>query len=595
MTIGRIDRLRQNEEIENNNNNKKGYGSTSSLETMEQSEQQNIEISISQEPPKGPLRQLLSRIGHIKRPSWRQMSTNNSMPRNDDSAALLTDQDESIISEERSTTNSTESTTNSTECTTNSTESTTDFLKFFVSSAGPPQIVFLCMLWALALGSTIGVVPSVMTDQYAKIYHNFDAGDSCGNYGKDAKPQSCLDGSSDAQTAATSASFVSNIFTFLTSSLIGSISDEYGRRQLLVLGQFLAMFGPLVLVMIQMFPTSNPNWYYVASAAGGLISWISIALSALSDVMPNQWRAPTFGLLLSGFSVGFALSPVLALGFSHYGVSLLSFSLLIVGLFYSLCFLPETLPVETAEAARIQRSEYHRQEDEPRLQCIVRTLARPMKELSILNRNNLFRLLSSLAFFSGMSSSADQTLLVYYVEDRLDFNDHDIAVLFGMIGLLGILVQGFLLKPFTDLIGERLVVVVAFIMGAITNTLYAFAPSKQFIFLAVCFSSFGGMSFPTISAIKANNVEKFEQGRIQGALYALSSLASAVGPCLLRLAYQKTKDTTQPGAFFLVATAFFIVATFCGWALPEDKANSVPQRGNANDAEQAFEEPLMIT
>jgi hypothetical protein len=180
MTIGRIDRLRQNEEIENNNNNKKGYGSTSSLETMEQSEQQNIEISISQEPPKGPLRQLLSRIGHIKRPSWRQMSTNNSMPRNDDSAALLTDQDESIISEERSTTNTTESTTNSTECTTNSTESTTDFLKFFVSSAGPPQIVFLCMLWALALGATDAGAPGARSSFfYGAYFYDLDGNKIC--------------------------------------------------------------------------------------------------------------------------------------------------------------------------------------------------------------------------------------------------------------------------------------------------------------------------------------------------------------------------------------------------------------------------------
>jgi hypothetical protein len=87
------------------------------------------------------------------------------------------------------------------------------------------------------------------------------------------------------------------------------------------------------------------------------------------------------------------------------------------------------------------------------------------------------------------------------------------------------------------------------------------------------------MAFPTISAMKANNVAEFEQGRIQGALYALSSLASAVGPCLLRLVYQVTKETRYPGSFFLVATSFFIVATLCGYALPEEKANSVVTHG----------------
>mmetsp|Transcript_11497 Transcript_11497/g.17256 ORF Transcript_11497/g.17256 Transcript_11497/m.17256 type:complete len:577 (-) Transcript_11497:230-1960(-) len=571
-----IDRADQNTEI-TEHNTEYGYGSLVSVGTMEHTQELNMEDNSHQEQQRTPLRRFLSGIGHIKRPSWRRAPLeNNSFV---EGSALLIEQADSIISEEENTSNSVRT-------------GTPDFLKFFLSSVGPPQIVFLCMLWALALGSTIGVVPSVLTDQYAKIYHNFDSGDSCSNYAKEDKPHACLDGSSDAQTAAASASFVSNTFTFITSSLIGSISDEHGRRYLLILGNFLALLGPVSLVYIQTFPSSNPNWYYVASSAGGVVSWISLALSSLSDVMPKQWRAPTFGLLLSGFSVGFALSPVLALGFSHYGVSLLSLSLLIGGFFYSLFYLPETLSPETAEAARNQRSEYHRRSDESQMRCFLRTLARPMKELSILNRNNLFRLLSSLAFFSGMTSSADQTLLLYYVEDRLDFNDHDVAVMFGLIGLLGIFVQGFMLKPFTDLIGERLVVVVAFIMGAITNALYAYAPSKQYIFLAVCISSFGGMSFPTISAIKANNAEEFEQGRIQGALYALSSLASAIGPCLLRLGYQKTKDTSQPGAFFLIGSIFFIVATFCGWALPKDKANST-QRGTTVEREQENEEPLL--
>mmetsp|Transcript_7815 Transcript_7815/g.14733 ORF Transcript_7815/g.14733 Transcript_7815/m.14733 type:complete len:603 (+) Transcript_7815:1660-3468(+) len=456
------------------------------------------------------------------------------------------------------------------------------FIDFFLKSNGPPQIILLCMLWSLAFGSTVGVVPSVLTDQYAKIYHDFPVDDSCANYDEDSKPMSCLDGSSDAQSAAAMASFISNAFTFLTSSLVGSISDEYGRRNLLILGQFLAILGPLCLVLLQIVPSTNPNLYYISSSFGGIISWISIALSALSDVMPKRWRAPVFGLLLSGFSLGFALSPILALGFSHLGVSVLSLCLLLGSFVYSVFFLPETLSPAIAEEARNQRSrDYHLhdgQESETTIRYVARAIIRPFKELSILNRSDFFRLLSALAFFSGMSSSADQTLLLYYVEDRLNFNDHDVAIMFGIIGLLGIFVQGVLLRPLTLLLGEKWVVVVAFIMGATTNTLYAFAPSKSFIFLAVCISSFGGMSFPTISAIKSNNVEEFEQGRIQGALYALSSLASAVGPCLLRLAYQVTKDTSQPGSFFLVASAFFVIATVCAWSLPTDKANSVKRR-----------------
>jgi len=481
------------------------------------------------------------------------------------------------------------------------TETERSFYEHLMESKGPGSIIFLCMTYALAAGSTIGVIPAVMTDQFARMNHSFDIEfQSCSDYNRFDQPQACIDGNSDAQTAAASASFISNTLTFLTSSLVGSITDQHGRRLALIIASFLTCLGPFALVLIQMYPLSiNPNWYYVSSSTTGLVSWISIALSALSDSMPKQWRSTMFGLLLSGFSLGFALSPVLALGFSHYGVSILSFSLLFFGgVVYSILFLPETLSKEAIVAARRVRAEQDEEERISRrergsdglyansyVQILVSGVMRPFKELSILNRNAFFRLLSSLAFFSGMSISADQTLLIYYVENRLGFTDADVAQMFGIIGLLGLVVQGFFLKIFTDFMGERLVIVGAFICGIITNILYAFAPSKALILVAVTISSFGAMSFPTISAVKANNVEECEQGRIQGALYALSSLASAVGPFLLRAAYQKTKDTKYPGSFFLVASAFFFVATLCSWALPKDKTNSVKRnRGQSSEA-----------
>ena len=212
-----------------------------------------------------PIRRFFSSLGHLKRSSYRRAETGDILSDASLSTPLINDDDvhDPFTSEEEN--------------------DNVSFFQFFLVAKGPIQIIFLCMLWALALGSTVGVTPSVMTDQYAKIYHDFGHDDSCRFYTKDDKPQACIDGSSDAQTAAASSNFVTNIFTFGFGSLIGSISDQYGRRKLLVLGEFLSVLGPLSLVMIQTFPSMNPNWYYIASSAGGLISWITIALSSLSD------------------------------------------------------------------------------------------------------------------------------------------------------------------------------------------------------------------------------------------------------------------------------------------------------------------------
>merc|ERR1711862_1091999 len=139
---------------------------------------------------------------------------------------------------------------------------------------------------------------------------------------------------------------------------------------------------------------------------------------------------------------------------------------------------------------------------------IVYVLLRPMRDLSILNRNYLFRILSLLAYFSGVVVAADQTLLIYYVEERLDFNEKDVASIFLISGLLGIFVQTVILKPLNGWVGEKVIVIIAFLCGTIYNTLYGIATNKVTVFIAIAISSFAGMAFPTISAIKSNNVEQ---------------------------------------------------------------------------------------
>jgi len=206
----------------------------------------------------------------------------------------------------------------------------------------------------------------------------------------------------------------------------------------------------------------SPTWYYAAGTLRGFINWISVALSALADVLPARFRAAGFGLLLASFSLGFALSPTLgALFNNHFQVSVVCCAILMVAWLSTVCFLPETLPPDAAaEATRARAAQVYSPTLWGRTKHVV---TRPFRELSILNRNNLFRLLSGLAFFSGMVGTADSTLLIYYVEDRLAFNDHDVAIMFMLSGILGILVQGVLIKPFNECFGERLVIMIAFV------------------------------------------------------------------------------------------------------------------------------------
>mmetsp|Transcript_26660 Transcript_26660/g.63569 ORF Transcript_26660/g.63569 Transcript_26660/m.63569 type:complete len:665 (-) Transcript_26660:121-2115(-) len=500
------------------------------------------------------------------------------------------------------------------------------FIVEFSQTNGPPQIAGLMMLIAIGLGCTIGVVPAVMTDRFARLSHGYDLPERCWEFTSpnslEDKPEECFLGSADAQTAVSTSNLISNVLTFVSSSLIGSLSDEYGRRGILILGLVLGTVPPLMLVLVQIFPSMSPWSYYSAHAMTGLVNWIAVALSSLADVLPQQYRAPGIGLLLAGFMFGFSLSPILSMLLTKLTLSIVSLSTVLVGLMSSILFLPETLPPEVALQAKQRRQEAMEAEfdDAARDENLTSTymypyeevpgggntrrrkrrmkqlkkwfvlakhvVTRPIRELSILNRNHFFRLISSLAFFSGMVSSGDQVLLIYYLEERLGFTNKDVSIMFFIMGVMGVVAQAFLLKPLNDLLGEKLVVALAFTCGAIDNTMYGLAKNKQTIFAAVGIAGLTGMAFPTISAIKANNVAESEQGRIQGALYSLQALASGIGPVALRYVYSKTQHTAiGPGTMFIFAAGLYLIAVCIACALPKDKANASRRGPQSNDDE----------
>lgn len=406
-----------------------------------------------------------------------------------------------------------------------------EFLRQFMKTSGPPQIIAVCLLISLALGSTIGVVPAVVEDRYARLKHGYDGEASCLDIPKVDRPKECLFGNEDAQNSAAISGFIANALTFATSSLMGSISDERGRvgvyalfsnndiissiglyladyiffAGIMRIGIGLSLLAPLNLVLMQLYPNTDPFLYYASHAISGAVSWMAVALSAISDVMPPVWRAPSFGLVLAGFSMGFAVSPILAVFMSHLTISIFSLSILVIGFVFVSFYMPETLSSEAAQKARLNRVAEMRV-IESEFDMWKYYAMRPINDLLILNRNTLFRLMSALAFFSGCVGSADLALFIYYVEENLGFNAKDIAVLFLMRGLSGIFVQTVILKPLNNVIGERRVIMFAFSVGALHNYLYGVATSKRMFFIASTIATITSMSFPTISAIKANNV-----------------------------------------------------------------------------------------
>ena len=73
----------------------------------------------------------------------------------------------------------------------------------------------------------------MMTDRYARLNHGFD-GEDCSYYIGDEKPFECRQGSQDAQDLSATTSLISNMLTFFSSSLLGSLGDTRGRNKIML-------------------------------------------------------------------------------------------------------------------------------------------------------------------------------------------------------------------------------------------------------------------------------------------------------------------------------------------------------------------------
>ena len=389
-----------------------------------------------------------------------------------------------------------------------------------------PMIVIVCtvVFIAISVGSTISIVPKLMTNRFANINHGYE-GNDCSTYDNNKMagnmtkpPQECIDGSNDARNANSISNLVSNAFTLLLSSYIGSLSDQYGRRIFLILGMMLMSLSPMGLLYIQLNHSANPYvWYYSVQSVQGIISFVAICISSISDVLPKEYRGPGVGLIMGGFLFGISISPLMAIVVNNdTHILVFSVCMVVLAVIVTVCFYTETLPQHVQEEAILLRRRQREDEEaeEESSNAVERVLknayavaSRPIYEMSILNRDTLFRLLSCLAFCSGIVSSGDQTLLLYYIQDQLNFTSNDIAYYLSIVGILGFSSQIVLLKPMLNCVhGERNLIILCFVVATIQNVLYGIAESKVMVFVAGSLSAITIMSFPIISSIKSNNV-----------------------------------------------------------------------------------------
>lgn len=357
--------------------------------------------------------------------------------------------------------------------------------------------------------------------------------------------------SGDTQTTAAVYGLFLTVFAlmqFFFSPTIGSLSDRFGRRPLI-----LASNLGLGLNYVLMAWAPNLGWLFLGRVISGVTgASFGTASAYIADTTPPDERAHAFGLLGAAFGVGFVIGPALGGWLGEFSPKLpfwvaAGFSL--ANALYGMFVLPESLPRDRRSGFSWAR-------------------ANPIGALALLRGHPELFGLAGVVFLSNLAQTSLGAIVVLYVTHRYGWTPGRVGLTMALVGVALIIVQVGVVGRFVSRFGARLALITGLIFGAAGLVIAGFARTGEGFWAAIPILALWGISGAAAQAIMTRHVSAAEQGQLQGATASLVAIAELIGPAIFTLTFAYFVGPGQPperaGAPFLLGAALLAVAA--AWA-----------------------------
>ncbi|KAJ3076435.1 hypothetical protein HDU98_003299 [Podochytrium sp. JEL0797] len=373
--------------------------------------------------------------------------------------------------------------------------------------------------------------------------------------------------------------FIGSLFSFLqfvSSPVIGSLSDKYGRKNVLLM----SMIGNALSMLLWIF--SKSFFIFVLSrVVGGLTEGnVQMSIAMISDITTPETRSRGLALVGIAFSLGFTVGPPIGAYFASidllesfpflrsYGIN--SFSspaifalvLIVIETAYMAAFLPETLGFKKDAPSTVDVK------SDSVSPALTRTAAAKKKQAALdaaaavpvmdekkaeqtLTLLSLYHFLF-LFFFSGMEFTL--TFLTY---DRFQFSHAQQGKYLGLMGIVSACVQGGYVRRFAHKVVTEKTIVVQGMASCCVGlwVIGQLAVGEQgvvWIYVGAVFLAFTSgtvvttltsLASLTISGTKLNPLDEApkglstNQGKILGQFRSAGQLGRSMGPLFACSAY----------------------------------------------------------
>jgi DHA1 family tetracycline resistance protein-like MFS transporter len=338
------------------------------------------------------------------------------------------------------------------------------------------------------------------------------------------------------------------VMQFFCSPIQGALSDHFGRRPIILLSNFGLGVDFLIMALAGTLPL-----LFIGRILSGITSAsFSTANAYVADVTPPEKRAAAFGKIGMAFGLGFLFAPVVGGLLGNINLRLpfyFAAGLSLANFCYGFFVLPESLPPE-------------------RRAPFLWSKANPLASLQLLRRHPELLGLASVAFLMALAHLVYPTTFVLYADYRYHWGLTMVSYTLGIVGILSIIVQGGLIKRIVRALGERRAVLFGLTCGMLGFLCYGLAPTGWWFWAAMPIAALWGVAGPASQAIMTRHVEPHEQGKLQGALGSLGSIAGILAPVAFTHTFAAVVRTGQhfwAGATFWLASALLAVALLVAW------------------------------
>ena len=344
--------------------------------------------------------------------------------------------------------------------------------------------------------------------------------------------------------------FAFSLVQFFSAPIQGALSDRYGRRPVILL----SCLG-LGLDFVLMALAPSLAWLFVGRIISAVTSAsFTTANAYIADVVPAERRAKSYGMIGAAFGLGFIVGPLVGGvlgGIDHRLPFWCAASLALLNFLYGLFVLPESHPVERRSKAFDWKH------------------AKPMGGVKMLREYPHIWGLVAVVFLANFAHYVYPSTFVLFADAAYGWKEKQAGYVLAVVGVLSVIVNVMVVGRMVKALGERRAMMLGLACGTAGFVVYGLAGSGWLFLLGLPISALWAVAAPATMALVTQQVPADVQGRIQGSLSSLVSLAGIFAPALFAGAFGffigPGAPVRLPGVSFLLAALLLGIAALVAW------------------------------